>query len=62
MPERIEILLPSLLQVPPPDPLKALVLMDTEALRQVEDDEGFAHLELDIYQIKSLRVIDTIRE
>ncbi|XP_076224423.1 uncharacterized protein LOC116430202 [Nomia melanderi] len=49
-------------EVPPPDPLKTLVLMDIEALRQVEDDEGFAHLELDIYQIKSLRVIDTVRQ
>ncbi|XP_015428973.1 PREDICTED: uncharacterized protein LOC107185731 [Dufourea novaeangliae] len=46
-------------EVPPPEALKTLLSMDIEALRQVEDDEGFAHLELDIYQITSLRVIDT---
>ncbi|XP_076276548.1 uncharacterized protein LOC143207218 [Lasioglossum baleicum] len=43
-------------EVPPPDPLKTLVATDIEALRQVEDDEEFAHLELDIYQITSFRV------
>lgn len=31
--------------------------MDIKMLRQIEDDETFAHLELDINQIKSLRVL-----
>ncbi|XP_076642230.1 uncharacterized protein LOC143353020 [Halictus rubicundus] len=43
-------------EVPPPEPLKTLVATDIETLRQVEDDEEFAHLELDIYQITSFRV------
>lgn len=30
--------------------------MDISSLRLIEDDEKFAHLELDINQIKSLRV------
>lgn len=30
--------------------------MDSKMLRQIEDDEMFAHLELDIEQIKTLRV------
>ncbi|XP_078041396.1 uncharacterized protein LOC144472308 [Augochlora pura] len=46
-------------EISPPDPLKELVATDVETLRQVEDDEEFAHLELDIYQIKSFRVVDT---
>lgn len=33
-----------------------MVAMDPKTLRQIEDDEMFAHLELDIEQIKTLRV------
>nr|XP_033321558.1 uncharacterized protein LOC117217821 isoform X1 [Megalopta genalis]XP_033321559.1 uncharacterized protein LOC117217821 isoform X1 [Megalopta genalis] len=46
-------------EITPPDPLKELVATDVETLRLAEDDEEFAHLELDIYQIKSFRVGDT---
>lgn len=43
-------------EVPPPEALKKMVAMDPKTLRQIEDDEMFAHLELDIEQIKTLRV------
>lgn len=37
--------------------MKKMVAMDPKMLRQIEDDEMFAHLELDIEQIKTLRVV-----
>lgn len=40
-----------------PEALKKMVAMDPKTLRQIEDDEMFAHLELDIEQIKTLRVV-----
>ncbi|KOC64866.1 hypothetical protein WH47_04454, partial [Habropoda laboriosa] len=43
-------------EVPQPEALKKMASMDIRTLRQTEDDETFAHLELDINQIKSLRV------
>ncbi|XP_043253374.1 uncharacterized protein LOC122397938 [Colletes gigas] len=46
-------------EVPPPEALKTIVSMDLKALRQIEDDEAFAHLELDIDEIKNLRVVDS---
>ncbi|XP_076620384.1 uncharacterized protein LOC143341381 [Colletes latitarsis] len=46
-------------EVPPPEALKTIVSMDLKALRQIEDDEAFAHLELDMDEIKNLRVVDS---
>ncbi|CAK9819247.1 hypothetical protein ANTPLA_LOCUS10143 [Anthophora plagiata] len=43
-------------EVPQPEALKKIASMDIRTLRQTEDDDTFAHLELDINQIKSLRV------
>ncbi|XP_076676249.1 uncharacterized protein LOC143373172 [Andrena cerasifolii] len=48
-------------EVPPPEALKTLVSMDLKTLRQTEDDEAFAHLELDINQITSLKVADSVQ-
>lgn len=48
-----------LLQVPQPEALKKIVSMDAITLKQTEDDEAFAHLELDINEIKSFRVADS---
>ncbi|XP_053973303.1 uncharacterized protein LOC128873630 [Hylaeus volcanicus] len=45
-------------KVPRPEALKTVVSMDVKALRRSEEDDTFAHLELDIYEIKSLRVAD----
>ncbi|XP_026674954.1 uncharacterized protein LOC113465161 [Ceratina calcarata] len=43
-------------EVSPPNALRKIALMDIKDLRQIEEDETFAHLELDIAQIESLRV------
>ncbi|CAK9826086.1 hypothetical protein ANTRET_LOCUS3987 [Anthophora retusa] len=43
-------------EVPQPEALKKIASMDIRTLRQTEDDDTFAHLELDLHQIKSLRV------
>ncbi|CAL7936689.1 unnamed protein product [Xylocopa violacea] len=43
-------------EVPRPQALKKIASMDIRRLRQAEDDEMFAHLEVDANQIKSLRV------
>ncbi|CAD1479726.1 unnamed protein product, partial [Heterotrigona itama] len=44
-------------EIPQPEALEKIASMDIKTLRQIEDDETFAHLELDINQIKSLRVL-----
>ncbi|XP_076235769.1 uncharacterized protein LOC143180120 [Calliopsis andreniformis] len=46
-------------KVPRPEALKTIVSMDVEALRQIEEDDTFAHLEMDLDQITSLRVADS---
>ncbi|XP_034170976.2 uncharacterized protein LOC117600093 [Osmia lignaria lignaria] len=45
--------------IPQPEALKKIVSMDAITLKQTEDDEAFAHLELDINEIKSFRVPDS---